>query len=144
MIRAYQHLKDDFGIEKIKIGIGGSMGGQQLLEWAIEEPNLFEYIIPIATNAMHSPWGIAFNASQRFCIENDPTWKERTEEAGLDGMKVARSIALLSYRNYDTYDLTQQGAHDDRWLSRFLRQKPTSNTKARNWQSGLMHSAIIF
>ena len=65
MIRAYQPLRNHLGIQKIHIGIGGSMGGQQLLEWAIEEPELFEYIFPIATNAHHSPWGIAFNASQR-------------------------------------------------------------------------------
>ena len=62
------------------MGIGGSTGGQQLLEWAIEEPELFEHIIPLATNAYHSPWGIAFNASQRFCIENDKTWKEENEK----------------------------------------------------------------
>ncbi|MBL7752025.1 MAG: alpha/beta fold hydrolase, partial [Chitinophagaceae bacterium] len=76
MIRAYQPLCKALGIGKIHIGLGGSMGGQQLLEWAIEEPERFEHIIPIATNAQHSPWGIAFNASQRMCIENDPTWKE--------------------------------------------------------------------
>ena len=51
MIRAYQPLRKFLGIKKIHIGIGGSMGGQQLLEWAIEEPELFEYIFPIATNA---------------------------------------------------------------------------------------------
>ena len=60
MIRAYQLLKKELGIEKIFIGLGGSMGGQQLLEWAIDEPDLFEHIIPIATNARHSAWGIAF------------------------------------------------------------------------------------
>ena len=41
MIRAYQLLKTFLGIEKVLLGIGGSMGGQQLLEWAIEEPGLF-------------------------------------------------------------------------------------------------------
>ena len=92
------HLKNYLGIEKIHIGIGGSMGGQQLLEWAIEEPKLFEYIFPIATNAFHSAWGVAFNASQRFAIENDSTWKEQHVDAGLEGMKTARSIALISYR----------------------------------------------
>jgi homoserine O-acetyltransferase len=84
------------------------MGGQQLLEWAIEEPKLFEYIFPIATNAFHSAWGVAFNASQRFAIENDSTWKNKDVDAGLEGMKTARSIALLSYRSYDTYKLTQK------------------------------------
>lgn len=107
MIRAYRPLKDFLGITKIKIGLGGSMGGQQLLEWAIEEPELFEHIVPIATNAFHSPWGRAFNASQRHCIELDPTWKLRDPGAGMNGMKVARGVALISYRNPETYNFYQ-------------------------------------
>lgn len=107
MIRAYQPLKEFLDINKIHIGIGGSMGGQQLLEWAIEQPELFRYIFPIATNARHSPWAIAFNVSQRLCIEVDPAWQHRQPSAGMEGMKVARSIALLSYRSYDTYKLGQ-------------------------------------
>ena len=83
------------------------MGGQQLLEWAIEEPELFEHIVPIATNAFHSPWARAFNASQRHCIELDPTWKNSDPQAGIDGMKVARGVALLSYRNQETYNINQ-------------------------------------
>jgi len=110
MIHAYQLLRDALGIRKIHTGIGGSMGGQQLLEWAIEEPEAFGTIIPIATNAVHSPWGRAFNASQRMAIEDDPTWADRSPLAGLNGMKVARSVALLSYRNYATYGATQQDA----------------------------------
>lgn len=110
MIRAYQQLKAHLTISKVHIGIGGSMGGQQLLEWAIEEPELFQAIIPIATNAQHSPWGIAFNATQRFCIEQDETWKKQSATAGLNGMKAARAIALLSYRNYHTYSAAQHGA----------------------------------
>lgn len=115
MIHAYQPLKVSLGIEKIHIGIGGSMGGQQLLEWAIEEPELFEQIIPLATNAFHSPWAIAFNASQRFCIETDATWKEKSEKAGLEGMKVARSLALISYRHYETYRNTQSEESADKF-----------------------------
>lgn len=113
MTRSYQHLKNHLGIEKIWLGIGGSMGGMQLLEWAIMEPELFENIIPIGTNAKHSPWGIALNTSQRMAIESDTTWKEKQPEAGHAGMKVARSIALLSYRDYNAYNLTQQGFTED-------------------------------
>jgi homoserine O-acetyltransferase/O-succinyltransferase len=107
MIRSYQPLREHLGIKKIHIGLGGSMGGQQLLQWAIEEPDLFEFIFPIATNAFHSPWGIAFNASQRWAIETDSTWPQKKDDAGLEGLKVARSIALLSYRHYDAYGLSQ-------------------------------------
>ncbi|MDQ6844143.1 MAG: homoserine O-acetyltransferase [Bacteroidota bacterium] len=107
MVRAYQFLKKFLGIKKIKIGIGGSMGGQQCIEWAIEEPELFEYIFPLATNAFHSAWGIAFNASQRMSIEATESWKEKRPGAGVEGMKVARSIALISYRHYETYHASQ-------------------------------------
>jgi len=114
MVLAYQPLKNFLGIEKIHIGIGGSMGGQQLLEWAIEEPLLFDFIFPIATNAHHSAWGIAFNASQRMAIETDSTWKEKNDTAGIEGMKAARSIALISYRNYDTYQNGQAEMENDK------------------------------
>jgi homoserine O-acetyltransferase len=114
MIRSYQFLKDHLGIRKIKLGIGGSMGGQQLIEWVIEEPDLFENIVPLATNAVHSPWGIGFNAAQRLAIEADETWKQKDPRAGLNGMKAARSLALLSYRNYQAYQLTQSENSDDR------------------------------
>lgn len=108
MVRSYRPLLKHLGIDQIKVGIGGSMGGQQLLEWAIEDPELFDHIFLLATNAVHSPWGKAFNASQRFCIENDPGWKEDRDDAGIEGMKIARSIALLSYRHYNTYEDTQK------------------------------------
>jgi homoserine O-acetyltransferase len=107
LIRSYQPLREFLGIRKIFLGIGGSMGGQQLLEWAVEEPELFQHIIPIATNAVHSPWGIAFNTSQRMAIEADGTWPEKQPNAGMNGMKAARSVALLSYRSYEGYGLTQ-------------------------------------
>lgn len=107
MIRTYQHLKNHLGINKIFIGLGGSTGGMQVLEWAIEEPELFEHVVPIATNAVLSPWAIAFNASQRMAIEADTTWLERRKDAGQKGLAAARSIALLSYRSYHGFDITQ-------------------------------------
>ena len=107
MIKAYQQLKDHLGLKKIFVALGGSTGGMQLLEWAIEEPELFEHIVPIATNALLSPWAIAFNASQRMAIEADSTWMERRADAGQKGLAAARSIALLSYRHYNGYDITQ-------------------------------------
>ncbi|MBN8675694.1 MAG: homoserine O-acetyltransferase [Chitinophagales bacterium] len=107
MIKAYQQLKDHLGIKKVFIGLGGSTGGMQLLEWSIEEPELFEHIVPIATNAALSPWAIAFNASQRLAIEADETWLEQKPDAGQRGLAAARSIALLSYRHYNGYDITQ-------------------------------------
>lgn len=107
IIKAHQLVQKELGIERIKLGLGGSMGGQQLLEWAINDPLLFENIALIATNARHSPWGIAFNESQRLALEADPTFSNNIDDAGQKGMKAARAVAMLSYRNQLTYESTQ-------------------------------------
>ncbi len=107
IVNAFELLRLYLKINKIYIGIGGSMGGQQLLQWATYKPSLFKHIIPIATNAVHSAWGIAFNASQRMAIEADATWKNKNINAGKKGLAVARSIAMLSYRHWDIYNQKQ-------------------------------------
>lgn len=108
IVHSHQILATHLGIEQIHIGIGGSMGGQQILEWAVQEPKRFETIIPIATNAKHSPWGIAFNESQRMAMEADATLFSHEPNGGYKGLEAARAIAIISYRNYVTYDKSQQ------------------------------------
>ena len=101
-------LADHLGINKINVLIGGSLGGQQAIEWAIAEPERIQKLILMATNAQHSPYGIAFNESQRLAISSDRTFYAQTPDGGKKGLKAARSIALLSYRTYETYNITQQ------------------------------------
>lgn len=107
IIQSFILLRKYLKIDKIKLVVGPSLGGQQCLEWGIHEPEVFENLCLIGTNAYHSPWGIAFNESQRMAIEIDPTWIKKDPHAGLDGMKVARSIALLSYRTAQGYNHSQ-------------------------------------
>lgn len=108
MVKGHQLLAEHLGIDKIEILLGGSLGGQQVVEWGIMEPARIKNMILIATNAKHSPWGIAFNESQRLAISADRTFYAGTPQGGQKGLKAARSIALLSYRNYKTYTVTQQ------------------------------------
>jgi homoserine O-acetyltransferase len=107
VVQAFDLLRQELRLDAVHTLIGGSLGGQQVLEWAIQRPDVFQHIIPIATNASHSPWGIAFNEAQRMAIEADPTWKENHQRAGLDGLKAARAIGMISYRYYETYNQTQ-------------------------------------
>lgn len=107
IVSVHRLLATHLGVDKIALGIGGSMGGQQLLEWACSEPERFEHIAAIATNARHNAWGIAFNAAQRMALEADPDFFVNRADAGRNGLRAARAIALLSYRHYDTYALTQ-------------------------------------
>jgi homoserine O-acetyltransferase len=112
MARAHTLLRQYLGIDRINVGLGGSMGGQQLLEWAILEPHIFDVIVPMATNARHSSWGIAFNESQRLALLADQTFYNRSVDAGSAGLKAARSIGIVSYRNYDTFTQTQRDKGD--------------------------------
>lgn len=104
---AHRLLADYLGIKKIALAIGGSLGGQQALEWAILDPDRIDRLVLLATNAAHSPWGIAFNESQRLAISADRTFYANHPSGGAKGLKAARSIALLSYRGYPTYAATQ-------------------------------------
>ncbi|UBM60319.1 homoserine O-acetyltransferase [Marinilongibacter aquaticus] len=107
VVTCLELLRKHLEIEKIYMLMGGSLGGQQAQEWSIAQPEVIENLILFSTNAILSPWGIAFNESQRMAIELDPTWVERHPKAGIEGLRVARSVALLSYRNYQTYNRTQ-------------------------------------
>ena len=107
MVNALDLLRQELSIDKIQTCIGGSVGGEQALEWAIAQPNLIQNLIIIAASAVASPWCIAFNEAQRMAIEADPTWTEQRDDAGLAGMKAARAMAMISYRTYDTYGFTQ-------------------------------------
>lgn len=107
IVRGFDLLRKHLNISKIHTLLGGSLGGQQVLEWAIKQPEVFERIIPIATNAFHSPWGIAINEAQRMAIESDSTWKSDDTRAGIEGMKAARAIGMISFRTYDTFLQTQ-------------------------------------
>jgi homoserine O-acetyltransferase len=112
MVKAHQILAKHLGIGNIGILIGGSLGGQQAVEWAITDADRIKSLILIASNAKHSPWGIAFNESQRLAISADSTFYSNSPSGGQKGLKAARSIALLSYRNYKTYAVTQQEEED--------------------------------
>ena len=108
MVRCHQLLAKALGIERVKMLIGSSIGGFQCMEWAIMEPNFMDNLVLIATTTCSEPWAAAFNESQRMAIRLDRTWGERRDDAGLDGMAVARSIALISYRGGAAYNATQQ------------------------------------
>lgn len=114
IVRSFDLLRQHLGISSIHTLLGGSLGGQQVLEWALLQPGIIERIIPIATNAFHSPWGIAFNEAQRMAIAADATWKEDDVRAGVDGMKAARAIGMISFRTYDTFLQTQREKTTDK------------------------------
>ncbi len=107
MVQAHIILRKHLGIEKINTLVGGSMGGYQAMEWALAEPKMIEQMVLLTTSPQESAWGIAIHTAQRLAIETDLTWKDLSPTAGARGLKTARAIGMLTYRNYEAFVKTQ-------------------------------------
>ena len=100
MVRAHIILRKHLSVDSIHLLMGGSMGGYQALEWCAIENNVIDNLFLIGTSATESAWGIAVHTSQRLAIEADVTWNLKKEDAGQKGLKAARAIGVITYRNY--------------------------------------------
>lgn len=100
MVNAHILLRKHLGIDKIHLVMGGSMGGYQAMEWCVMEKERIENLFLVGTSPTESAWGIAVHTAQRLAIEADTTWKNMNAEAGQKGLKAARAIGMLTYRNY--------------------------------------------
>ncbi len=101
IVRAQKMLIDRLGIATLFSVIGGSMGGMQVLQWAVSYPDKVFSAIPIATAARHSAQNIAFDEVGRQAIMADPDWRDgRYLEEGVrpaKGLSVARMAAHITY-----------------------------------------------
>ena len=109
MVAAFDMLRAHLGIERIHTLIGASLGGQQVLEWAIYNSEIFEHIIPIACNAKHSAWGIAINEAQRMAIAADKSWGSKSPSAGREGLMAARAMSMPTFRSYQAFESQRDG-----------------------------------
>lgn len=109
VVSAFIDLRKALNVSTIDYLIGGSLGGQQALEWSILEPEVVQNQILVASNARHSAWGIAFNELQRQAIELGENGKEEERQKALS---LARSIAMLSYRSYHDFEINQKGRNE--------------------------------
>ncbi len=104
--RAHVVLRKELKLSTIDILIGASIGGQQAIEWAIQEPTRIKKLILIATNAVQSPFGKAFNEAQRLALKADATFG--IDNGGKAGLKAARALAMVSYRSYEDFAIKQR------------------------------------
>ncbi|WP_075351298.1 homoserine O-acetyltransferase family protein [Algoriphagus marinus] len=121
---ALECLRTHLGITQINTLIGGSLGGQVGLEWAIILGGKLSNAIILASTAKSSPWVIGFNETQRMAIESDCSWGNEDENAGKKGLETARAIAMLSYRHPEDISRKQQETYsklDDFKAASYLR-----------------------
>jgi len=138
MVRAQKLLIDHLGIEKLFAVVGGSMGGMQVLEWAIQYPDNVFAAVPIAAAARHSAQNIAFNEVGRQAIMSDPDWcggdyhgEGKRPHRGLAVARMAAHITYLSEaaltrkfgRNLQDRDTVTYGFDADFQVESYLRHQ---------------------
>lgn len=108
MVRAQTHLLDHLGIKKLFAVAGGSMGGMQALQWAVDYPDRVENALVIASTPRSSAQNIAFNEIGRQAIYADPFWNNgnyygqvRYPDAGL---AVARMVGHITYMSEESLE----------------------------------------
>jgi homoserine O-acetyltransferase len=105
-VRAQAHLLDSLGIHRLRLILGGSIGGMQALEWAIHEPARVERAAIIGVAPL-TAMGLALNHLQRQAIQNDPDWDggyylpQRQPRLGLS---LARQIGMISYKSAGLFE----------------------------------------
>jgi homoserine O-acetyltransferase len=92
--RAQWRLLDALGIEGLALVTGGSLGGMVALEIALARPAVVDHVVPIAAPAATGPMAIAWNHLQ----------VELIERLGLDGLALARQLAMTTYRSEADFD----------------------------------------
>jgi len=101
MVRAQRALLDSLGIERLAVVTGGSLGGMQALEWAVQCAADVDAIVVIASTPALRPQGVAWNAIARNAIMADPDWQGGdyygTGRAPARGMGVARMLGHMTY-----------------------------------------------
>lgn len=105
--RIQRIILDDLGIKQIAAVIGGSMGGMLVLEYAYFGADYVRTIVPIATCACHSAWGISWGETQRQSIYSDPKYNDGYypfDDAPVVGLGAARMAAMLTYRSRNSFE----------------------------------------
>ncbi|MGO9936781.1 MAG: homoserine O-acetyltransferase MetX [Terracidiphilus sp.] len=105
-VRAQAQLLDSLGIRRLRLVLGGSIGGMQALEWTIHDPERVERAAIIAVAPL-SAMGLALNHLQRQAIQNDPDWDGGyylPQRQPKQGLALARQIGMLSYKSAELFE----------------------------------------
>ena len=101
MVRAQAMLVSALGIERLFAVVGGSMGGMQVLQWAVDYPERLFAAVCIAAAPRHSAQNIAFHEVGRQAIMADPDW--RGGDYGALGVRPEKGLAVARMAAHITY-----------------------------------------
>ena len=108
MVETQRRLIEYLGVSRLHMVAGGSIGGQQALEWAVAHSELVENAIVVAATAALTAQAIAFSEVGRQAILADPRWQGGDYLPGQGpnaGLSIARMLAMITYQSEEGMEL---------------------------------------
>ena len=108
MVEVQRKLIEHLGVRQLAMVAGGSIGGQQSLEWAVAYPELVRKAIVVAATAALTAQAIAFSEVGRQAILADPLWQGGDYlpgEGPREGLAIARMLAMITYQSEEAMEL---------------------------------------
>ena len=108
MVEVQRLLLAGLGIDRVKLAVGASLGGMQVLEWGTLYPDIVQALMPMGASGRHSAWCIAQSEAQRQAIYADRDWNNGWYAEGHPpamGLAAARMMAMCSYRSFENFQL---------------------------------------
>ena len=106
-VTVHRQLLAHLGIERLLAALGGSLGGMQVLQWALTYPEQVTNAAIVAASSRLTAQNIAFSAVARRAIMDDPDFHGgRYAEQGVVprlGLRTARMMAHITYLSEDAF-----------------------------------------
>ncbi len=104
MVAVHRRLMRHLGVTRLLAGVGGSQGGMQVLQWALDAHEEIAHAVMVAASSRLSAQNIAFSAVARSAIMRDPGFAGGRYDEGAGprtGLAVARMMAHITYLSED-------------------------------------------
>ncbi|MEI6692323.1 MAG: homoserine O-acetyltransferase [Chlorobium sp.] len=106
MVHVQRRLLSHLGIDRVKLAVGASLGGMQVLEWGYLYPEVVQALMPMGASGRHSAWCIGQSEAQRQAIYADRDWNDGwylQSHPPARGLGAARMMAMCSYRSFENF-----------------------------------------
>jgi len=106
MVHIQRLLLAGLGIDRVKLAVGASLGGMQVLEWGFLYPDVVQALMPMGASGRHTAWCIGQSEAQRQAIYADRDWNNGWYDGShppARGLSAARMMAMCSYRSFENF-----------------------------------------
>ncbi len=108
MVNAQRRLIEHLGVRQLAMVAGGSVGGQQVLDWAVSYPELVRKAVVVAATPSLTAQAVAFSEVGRQAIMADPRWQNGDYAPGQGpdaGLAIARMLAMITYQSEEAMEM---------------------------------------